>query len=232
MAAPGRTSRSRRIARRCVRAGAAWLAPLLAYLLRGLAWTWRVDTRGPDPFAGGRQAGALGALWHQGVLIAAACYRDSGVCVPVSRSGDGDMIVAVARHLGLGEAPRGSSRSGAVPVLRSLVRLVRSGRVVAILTDGPLGPARVSKPGVVQVASLAEVPIVPLALAARPRLRVPSWDGMLVPLPFARVVCQYGEPLAVPPGARGTRLEACRRGLDEQLEALTACADRAVRRGR
>ena len=170
----------------------------------------------------------LGALWHRGVLIAAACYRDSGVCVPVSRSGDGEMIVAVARRLGLGEPPRGSSRSGAVPVLRSLVRLVRGGRVVAVLTDGPLGPARVSKPGVLQVARLAEVPIVPLALSARPCLRIPSWDGMLVPLPFARVVCQYGEPLAVSCDARGEHMESCRRALDTRLEALTARADRAV----
>jgi len=224
----GRKRRPLKVARRRARAGAAWLAPVIALVLRSLAATWRVRVEGEDPFAEGRLEGGLGALWHRGVVVAAALYRDTGICVPVSRSADGDLIVGVMKRLGLGESPRGSSRSGAVSVLRNLVRLVTAGRVVAVLTDGPLGPARVSKPGVLQVARLAGVPIVPVGLSARPCVRIRSWDRMLVPLPFARVLCRYGEPLAVPSGAEGERLEAVRRALDARLDALTADADRAL----
>lgn len=197
-------------------------------MLRAFAATWRVRVEGEDPLAEGSLQGGLGALWHRGVLVAAGCYRDTGVCVPVSRSADGDLVVAVMKRLGLGEPPRGSSRSGAVSVLRSLVRHVREGEVVAILTDGPVGPARVSKPGVVQVARLAGVPIVPVGLAARPCARIRSWDQMLVPLPFARVLCRYGEPLIVPSDAKGEALEVLRRNLDVRLDAVTADADRAL----
>ena len=224
----GRKRRPLKLVRRCARAGSALLAPIVACALRGLAATWRVRVEGEDPFAAGASGGVLAALWHRGVLVAVAFYRDSGICVPVSRSADGELIVAVLKRLGLGEPPRGSSRSGAVPVLRNLIRLVRAGRDVAIVTDGPLGPARVSKPGVVQVARLARAPIVPVALSARPCVRIRSWDRMLVPLPFARVLCRYGEPIEVPPDAKGERLEALRRALDARLDALTAATDRAL----
>jgi hypothetical protein len=228
-----KTSRKRRplkAARRRVRAGALLLVPLVAGVMRILAATWRVRVEGEDPLAPGPPHGRLGALWHGSVLVAVGVYRDSGVCVPVSRSADGDLIVAVIERLGLGEPPRGSSRSGAVSVLRRMVRLVREGRVVAVLTDGPLGPARVSKRGIVQVARLAQVPIVPVALSARPCVRIGSWDRMLLPLPFARVLCRYGDPIQVPPDAKGERLEALRRALDVRLELLTSATERALGR--
>jgi lysophospholipid acyltransferase (LPLAT)-like uncharacterized protein len=200
------------------------LAPVAATLLRGLAATWRVRSEGPDPLAAPKPTG-LAALWHRNVLVAAGAYRDTGIVVPVSRSQDGDLIVAVIRHLGLGTPPRGSSKRGAVPLLRSLVRLVRERAAVAILTDGPVGPARVSKPGVIQVARLSGEAIIPVAISARPCLRFGSWDRMLLPLPFARVVCRYGPSLLVERGAKGERIEALRRELDARLGAMTDALD-------
>src|SRR5262249_22491704 len=67
-----------------------WLRALLArpaaWLLRALAWTWRVEIRGDDPFAPGAARPVLAALWHESALCAAGLYRDLGVHVAVSRS--------------------------------------------------------------------------------------------------------------------------------------------------
>lgn len=202
------------------------LAPLLAGALRLLAATWRLRVEGADPFASHPPAHRLGALWHRNLLVAAGVFRDRGVFVPVSRSADGDLISAAMLRLGLASPPRGSSRRGGVPLLRQLVRLIEAGEVVGILTDGPVGPAEVSKPGVVQLAKLAGEPVLPIALSARPCLRFGSWDRMLLPLPFARVLCLFGEPLAVAADARGPALEALRGELDARLGALTREAER------
>jgi lysophospholipid acyltransferase (LPLAT)-like uncharacterized protein len=134
-------------------------------------------------------------------------------------------VVALMRHLGLGRPPRGSSRRGGVSLLRELVRVVRDGGLVAIMPDGPVGPARVAKSGVIEVARLTGEPIVPVALSARPCLRFRSWDRMLLPPPFARVVCRYGEPLPVAPRARGPEREVLRAALDAQLDAMTDALD-------
>jgi lysophospholipid acyltransferase (LPLAT)-like uncharacterized protein len=210
------------------RAAAALLAPLAAALLRALARTWRVRIEGPDPLATDPPSRHLGALWHRNVLVAAGVYRDSGAHVPVSRSADGDAVVALMRHLGLGQPPRGSSRRGGVSLLRSLVRVVREGGLVAVMPDGPVGPPRVAKPGVIEVARLTGEPIVPVAMSARPCLRFRSWDRMLLPPPFARVVCHYGEPFEVRAETGRDERDALCAALAAQLDAMTDALDRKL----
>jgi len=222
-------SRRRRWLRRLTHRLAGWLAPLVAGLWRAVAATWRVRIEGDDPLRTQPPSARLGALWHHNLIAAAGVYRDSGIHVPVSRSQDGDIAVAVMQHLGLGEPPRGSSAQGAVSLLRGLVRLVRAGQLVAVLPDGPVGPARVCKPGVIEVARQSGEPIVPVAIGARPSLRLPSWDRPLLPLPFARVVCRYGEPLRVPTELDGGRREELRAELDRRLEALGAALEAELR---
>jgi lysophospholipid acyltransferase (LPLAT)-like uncharacterized protein len=94
-----------------------------------------------------------------------------------------------------------------------------------VISDGPLGPARRSKPGTVALARLSGVPVVPVACSARPALRFASWDGTLLPLPFARVECAYGQPLPVPGDADDAQLAALRDRLDAEMNRLTDALD-------
>ena len=211
--------------RRLVSVARPILAPLASWLFRALAATWRIRFEGPDPFATPPPRRQLGALWHRNVLAAAGVFRGSGIHVPVSLSRDGEHIAALLPHLGLAVPPRGSSNRGAVGLLRSMARLVEGGETIAILTDGPLGPARVSKPGVISLARLTGQPIVPVAISARPCLRFGSWDRMLLPLPFARVVCRYGEAIPVEDSASRERREELRAALDARLHEMTDALD-------
>jgi lysophospholipid acyltransferase (LPLAT)-like uncharacterized protein len=200
------------------------LGGLIALLLRALGASWRVRAEGPDPFASGERP-LLGALWHRGFLAAAALFRDRDAVVMVSRSRDGDAIEAVLRRLGYAASPRGSSSRGASSALRRQIALIAEGRIGALLCDGPRGPARHAKPGVLALARGTGAPLYPLAIAARPALRLASWDRTLVPLPFARVLCLYGEPLRVPRDASAQELENARLQLERELDRLTAEAD-------
>jgi hypothetical protein len=199
----------------------ALLGRLGAWALRILGATWRVRVEGRDT----TQGGGLGALWHSSLLLGTHFFRDRGVAMCVSRSLDGDRIAAVLRRLGYAEPPRGSSSDGGTAVLRRLVRLLRSGVTVGMLCDGPRGPARRAKIGVVSLARLTGVPITPVAVSARPRLRLRSWDRTLLPMPFARVVWQFGEPIAVPRDADPEGEERFCRALDRQLAHLTDAAE-------
>jgi len=204
-------------------------ASVLAGIMRAVGATLRVRHHGGDPetlLAHHRVA----ACWHRSFLVGACVFRDRGFAVPVSRSRDGDFAVDVMTRLGWARPPRGSSNRAARTVLRELVRAVKEGQPVILLSDGPLGPARRSKPGIVGLARMTGEAIVPVALSARPSFRLGSWDRTIVALPFARVAMFYGEPIRVPPASAGDGdiTEKVRQELDCALNELADAADRAL----
>jgi lysophospholipid acyltransferase (LPLAT)-like uncharacterized protein len=160
---------------------------LLAWVLRLLRITWRVRYEGPDPFASGEPF--VGAVWHRNLILAAPLFHSQAaplfhshrVLVPVSRSSDGDLTVAVLEKLGFDAPPRGSSSRGAAAVLRRIIRSLEEGRRVAVLADGPRGPARQVKPGVLGAARASGRRLIPVGMSARPCLRFRSWDRALLP---------------------------------------------------
>jgi lysophospholipid acyltransferase (LPLAT)-like uncharacterized protein len=208
------------------RLGAKLTGFAFAVLLRLLGATWRVRVVGDDPFARGPVA--LGATWHRDALMAAWFFRDRGFLAAVSLSPEGNMFDEALRFMGFAPSARGSNSRGAQGLLRQMIRGVRAGRTVAVLPDGPHGPPRRAKPGIVAVAATCGVPILPAAFAADRSLANRNWDGTRVPLPFARIVCCFGEPLAVPrdrdPDARAKALAE----LERRLDAARADADRLL----
>jgi lysophospholipid acyltransferase (LPLAT)-like uncharacterized protein len=206
------------------RAGRTLVAALAAALIRALGATWRVRVEGQSPFDSGARP-LLGALWHRSALLAAYQFRDRRAVVIVSRSRDGDWIEALLSRLGYAPSPRGSSSRGGAAALRQQIRATRETGVGALLCDGPRGPAGVAKPGIVLLARACRAPLWPVVFSARPALRFGSWDRMLLPLPFARVICAYGEPIVVPRDANDATLEACRVRLEHSLNRLTGDLD-------
>ena len=71
---------------------------------------------------------------------------------------------------------------------REMAALGRSGHLLVVSCDGPFGPYRVAKPGVLIVARESGLPIQPWAVASRPPFRLNGrWDRMIVALPFGRL---------------------------------------------
>jgi lysophospholipid acyltransferase (LPLAT)-like uncharacterized protein len=209
---------------RLARAWRGLLGAVGARLVRALGTTWRVEVLGENPIGAGKSPVA-GALWHRGLFIAAHFFRDQQIVVMVSRSRDGDWIETVLSGLGFAGSPRGSSSRGGASALRRQVELVRSGHSAALLCDGPRGPARVAKGGVVALARAAGVPVQPVGLSARPCLRFGSWDTTLLPLPFARVVVVFGRPILVQAGITAEQVEHTRLEIEQAVERATQAAD-------
>ena len=213
---------------RRIRRASLWLfGQLTAGLLRLLGATWRVEILGTDPrVAASPDSAQLAALFHESMLPCAWLYRGLGYSVAVSRSRDGDLIGATLRALGYADPARGSSSRGGSAALRGLLRHLEGGTTTAVLVDGPRGPARVAKTGVIALARLAQCPVQPVAISARPAIRLKSWDRSLIPLPFARVVCAYSEPITIDQSTRDDRSEqAAARALDKTLVAAHHAAD-------
>ncbi len=206
------------------------LAALAPWLLRPLFAALRASVRIEE--VGGealRARWARGepvilALWHNRLLILPVIAAGQRVAILISQHRDGDLGAGLLAAWGVGVV-RGSATRGGVGGLLRLVRTVRQGTSVVIFPDGPRGPRYVAKAGVVQLARLTGVPIVPITYAASRVRRLGSWDRLVLPMPFARVEVAVGAPIAVPCDADAAELERRRAELEAGLRDLTRAVE-------
>ena len=167
-------------------------------LLGTLGRTWRVRSVGGEHLRAlqGQGAPFIYAVWHAHLLPLAWLHRGSRTSLVVSHHRDGRRFAAAARYWGY-DIIDGSSTRGGTKALREMVRVLRSGGEVAITPDGPHGPVRAVKGGLICAAKLAGVPILPVGARVSSAWRLRSWDGFVIPKPFAMVEIVYGAPIRV-----------------------------------
>ncbi len=210
------------------------VAALAAYIIKGIALSVRWQEEGEAGVRALIEAGQpfLLAFWHgRGVMVAQAYWRVGGrrIKILISEHRDGELIAATMAHWGYG-AVRGSTKRGAVKGARGMLRAARAGYDLAISPDGPRGPREILQEGVIELARMSGLPIVPVTYSARWAKRFASWDGFLLPLPGARVVVLWGEPVRIPRDADTDTLIASQRALEATMIGLRQRADARVGR--
>jgi lysophospholipid acyltransferase (LPLAT)-like uncharacterized protein len=177
------------------------------------------------------QEQAIFAIWHESNLVSAIAARrlrqDQNPVVFTTRGFRGIVMNTMLRFLGAdvvalpeeGAASRGEATS----LSREMARLGRAGRSLVISCDGPSGPYRVVKPGVLIVARESGVPIQPWSVASRPPLRLDRrWDRMILALPFGRLRVYEGEIIRL---AVRDRIKPRLAELQAELERVQELAD-------
>lgn len=106
------------------------------------------------------------AFWHDHLLLMLHSKFRRPITVMSSQSRDGDIAVGIYAHYGVATS-RGSSTRGGMAGLRGLIRSARAGSNIVFTPDGPRGPARVAKEGIIVAAQATGLPIVPIAFAAK-----------------------------------------------------------------
>ncbi len=198
------------------------------WLLRILGGTWRLAfAEGGARPSDSSATPLLYCFWHGDLLVPMFAYRGSGVTVLVSGHRDGAMLGIVLRRLGFGTVSGSITRGGAA-ALRGLLGTARAGRHLCVPPDGPKGPRGVVKKGVVFLASRARIPIVPAGIAASSSWRATSWDRMVIPKPFARVMIHGGTPMTFPPDLDGEALDRAALDLQAAIDEARSAAARAI----
>lgn len=198
---------------------------LIAGLLHLNRWVVRGEEFLTEARAGDRPV--LVGFWHGRLLYAAWYLRSYGTTTLVSHSWDGEIIARILRGWGL-TTIRGSSRRGSETALRRMMRAMEQPQaLMAITMDGPMGPARVAKPGSLALATKKKAVVIPMSgSASRNWTFTKSWDQFQLPKPFGRIVIQFGPPITIEPGmdegalARlmGERVTA----LEQETDAIAA----------
>jgi lysophospholipid acyltransferase (LPLAT)-like uncharacterized protein len=207
----------------------AWLARLFGRCMAAYVTLVAHTARVSGPPVGQEQA--IFAIWHESNLVAAIAAwrlrRDRSPVVFSTRGFRGIVMNTMLRTMGAhvvtlpeeGAATRGEATS----LSREMARLGREGRSLVISCDGPFGPYRVVKPGVLIVARESGVPLQPWAVAARPPFRLNGrWDRMILALPSGRLRVYEGHPLRL---AERDRIKPRLAELQAELERIQALAD-------
>jgi lysophospholipid acyltransferase (LPLAT)-like uncharacterized protein len=162
--------------------------------LRSIRWT----VEGADnlaPFL--EQRPVIVAFWHESLPLIPALWRRvlhrnpaRRATILVSRHRDGRFIAAALTRFTVdtvhGSTAKPGKNKGGAAGLRALLTVLAAEHMVAITPDGPGGPRRQAAGGAAQLAALSGAPILPIWAQCHVCLRLPSWDRMMLPLPFGR----------------------------------------------
>jgi lysophospholipid acyltransferase (LPLAT)-like uncharacterized protein len=204
-------------------------------LHRALFATYRTRFLTPS-YASRRRLGekvrCIYATWHETLWHGVGGLRDEGVCTVVSTHRDGELIARVMARQGFVLA-RGSSTRGGAQAMRDVLRLSKDPNVDFCFTvDGPRGPRREIKDGVLFTAAMTGLPIVPYTSMARRAWRLNTWDRLTVGKPFSRVAVHFGDEIEVPrSAAREGGFDACRERLADALRRSEELVNEALRSG-
>ncbi len=165
------------------------------------------------------------AFWHGRILMMPYCWRrEQPINMLISQHRDGQIIAATVGHFGI-RTVAGSSSKGGLAALRAMKKALKSGECVGITPDGPRGPRMRASDGIVQLARLSGVPILPCSFSVSRRKVLGSWDRFILALPFARGVFVWGRPITVPSDASAEQMAELRGAVEDGLNAVTRTAD-------
>lgn len=179
---------------------------LILLLLKCISATYRVSYKNPQHFdqaiKQSPNKSLIFALWHEQLWSGIVTHSHKNYFSAASRSKDGDYAAFIAKGYGL-QISRGSSRSderdkGGAVVLSQSEQFLRQGVTGGLTVDGPKGPRRKTKKGVILLSMQTQSPIVGLVVNASPSIRFNSWDRFQFPLPFAKIIVNYAAPITPP----------------------------------
>lgn len=191
----------------------------ISWSVEGAEWPRRLRADG-KPF--------ILAFWHGRLLmIPMAWQRLAPMHMLISGHPDGQIIADAVTYFGV-ESVAGSTRRGGSAALRTMLKRLKEGDCVGITPDGPRGPAMTASIGIVNLARLAQVPILPITYATSRRRMLATWDRFHLPWPFGRGVYFWGEPIAIPWELDDSGLESARRLVETRMVEMVGEADRRV----
>lgn len=203
--------------------------PTGAALVRGHARTLRTRIEGEERLRDHLATGArvLFASWHQRFYGGIAYLRPYRPAIMISQSGDGEIIANIVDALGWMPV-RGSSSRGGAAAMSGMIDQVGAHHVGGHIVDGPRGPARAIKPGLLRIAQRARAAIMPVYVGYARPWEARSWDRFQVPLPFTRMLIRFGRLIDVPADLASEHFDALAARLEVEFAAEYARVDADV----
>jgi lysophospholipid acyltransferase (LPLAT)-like uncharacterized protein len=204
-------------------------ALLLVLCIKAITATVRTRVNDRSGFFETPPAGqAIYACWHNRLALCLRAYfgyaqhrnNTRGLAAMVSASRDGAFLSAVLEGFKV-QPVRGSTSRRGRQALLEMTRWAERGYDLAITPDGPRGPRYKVQPGIISLAQVTGLPIIPFSYRLRGKVEIRSWDRFQVPIPFASCELRAIPPIHIPRDVDEAERERLRVRLEESMLAIT-----------
>ena len=139
------------------------------------------------------------SMWHGQQCVVYSVKDKENFYTLISASNDGEIIAEAALSLGV-KSVRGSSKRHGASAALSLIDKLKEGSSIGIMVDGPRGPKGKVKDGIINIAKLSGVPIIPVSWQSRHKtfVKFNSWDSFQIPFGPCKTIALFGEPVYIP----------------------------------
>ncbi len=146
--------------------------------------------------------GFVGAVWHQDVLCVPWVYKRLRPQTIASVGDSGEVITRLLELCNYTVFRGGSSKreSRRKKVLAEFIDHLRKLErpAVGITVDGSSGPAYRMKTGIIVMAMKIQTPVYVVRIWCKRRILLRTWDRMVFPLPFNKIVIMAEGPFELP----------------------------------
>tara|TARA_B100000287_G_scaffold249486_1_gene234534 strand:- start:170 stop:646 length:477 start_codon:yes stop_codon:yes gene_type:complete len=109
---------------------------------------------------------------------------------------DAEIIAKIGLKLGW-KLLRGSSSDKGPEIFTEIVTLLDNPpSLVAMTPDGPKGPERVPKPGIIRAAQKTGAAIIPVASCSTKNWKFVNWHTFFLEKPFGKIFLEFGAPIS------------------------------------
>ena len=171
---------------------------------------------------------AIYSCWHNRLPLCLDAYfkygaprtNTRGLAAMVSASRDGAFLSAVLEDFNV-QPVRGSTSRRGRQALLEMTRWAERGFDLAITPDGPRGPCYTVQPGIISLAQVTGLPILPFSYHLQWKVKLKSWDRFQVPIPFTQCEVRAMPVVRVPREADDEERERLRAHLEQSMMAIT-----------
>ena len=165
------------------------------------------------------------SIWHGRVLNFVKQLANNQFYALAGTHNDAEIISRICLDTGW-KVIRGSSSDKGKEAFEGIVEALKiPGSLVAMTPDGPKGPAKIPKAGVIKAAQNTGVAIIPAASHCTKHWGFKNWDTFYIPKPFGRIEVIYGEPVYF---KHDQSFDECLYILKEAMDKLEKLVDKRV----
>ena len=190
---------------------------LASLLLKFIYSSNKYDVRGRDNYLETikKSQSVIISVWHGQLLSILYDLRNENVNAVAGTHADAELISRIAISWGWNMI-RGSSKEQGDIAYKSMIRcLQNSGTILFITPDGPTGPPKIPKLGIIRAAQATQSAIIPTSVFSSRRWGFTNWDTFYLEKPFGKIYIEYGKPILFD---KNSDQKYCRKVLVEKMK--------------
>ena len=156
------------------------------------------------------------AFWHGQLMTFSYTWKiNKKLNILASSHSDGRFGASIARYFKVNNIP--ISSDGNNLSLRPIFKILNSNNYIAITPDGPRGPKEKVSEGIIKIAKISKVPIIPVGFGSSKNFCLKSWDSFLITLPFSKCRIVWGDSITIPENLEDQEIATYKKIIEEKI---------------